>query len=404
MGSWSESIMGGDSPLDAQAHILNYFQIDLGTQSWEDVALSCKPIFERANLPKLLSFVDQAEEQGCTLLVLALMYMNTGATLPPCIRIRCQEACLSENLLSWSAPLVRLARLLELSECCASYSGQPLQLGRESALSPIHNAPRSPTEEQADQALHHALKYPKSGEDFQSFFRQGADPNLPLLGGHYSYACPTAFMMACSVLAYPVVDCFIEAGAHLEALDADGWTPAFYAVLGNNVQVLEHLLHTIDPLTTLNNGVDLLYLSTLCASIDCAQLLKTHLLTQYGLTEKTQAIFGRALIRAAQADNLTLFDLLVPCSDLSLCENGQTAWLHAARNGQLPMLKKLAAGSDIFARYEEQDALQIAQRSCPQRAPSIEFIRHIQTATREQQHLQELLDGARITPQPSFKI
>ena len=146
MGWWSETIMGGDPPMDAELHILRLAQLvnkdgsDPDSDSgdfflWEDHPERVKAALEAVPTARwdelFAAWVAERDDAQVAHQVTALMHMAVGAQLPAWIAEAAIAACATEEMI-WNDAEARQAHLYELVAAIHCYDGTPTIMPRES--------------------------------------------------------------------------------------------------------------------------------------------------------------------------------------------------------------------------------------------------------------------------------
>ena len=148
MGWWSETIMGGDAPLDVEYDVLRLAKLvnDDGSDAdsadddyfrWEEhparvkVALEAVPL---ARWEELFAVWGADGDGGVAHQVVALMHMASGAKLPDTIAQAAIVACETEDTSGWGEPQARQARLDEFAAAVRGYDGTPTVMPQEGLM------------------------------------------------------------------------------------------------------------------------------------------------------------------------------------------------------------------------------------------------------------------------------
>ena len=142
MGAWSETIMGGDSPLDAEVFILRFVGLsEQGGDSfdWKDAPDVLRQALEMKTSYDWEKFLNGQYEREIAAQVIALLHLETGAALPSCIAKEAIKSCEQEDIRIWSRPERRRFYLDHFIDQIKNYNGTPTPIPEEGLFEVIQN-------------------------------------------------------------------------------------------------------------------------------------------------------------------------------------------------------------------------------------------------------------------------
>ena len=135
MGSWSPTILGGDTPLDTIGDFS--YRFCGRTDDWEDwdsFPHTMKANLEAATERDITDFIEYADDPAVAAQCVALAYMAVGAKLSPELRVLAVDACAKEDTSCWNDPDQRKKCLAEFSFMLGAYDDVTPQRPPEEGL------------------------------------------------------------------------------------------------------------------------------------------------------------------------------------------------------------------------------------------------------------------------------
>lgn len=120
MGWWSSDILGGDAPLDCLSSFGRAFGVGQeGT--WTSDLPNIKTALDSASETALLDFINHSYEPDIAAQVVAILCLRSGSHMYDSIKRLAMQACYEEDVLGWSDPSERAAKLLWFTTRLACY-------------------------------------------------------------------------------------------------------------------------------------------------------------------------------------------------------------------------------------------------------------------------------------------